>query len=953
MFNERRVLERVVNAACAIDYPRDRLQIQVLDDSTDESAALARVSCERLRASGFDIEYLHRDHRAGFKGGALEAGLASATGEFIAVFDADFVPPREFLLGTIHHFTDPEVGMVQTEWAHLNRGESLLTECQAMFLDAHFVIEQTTRHRNGRWFNFNGTAGIWRRRCIEDAGGWHHDTLTEDTDLSYRAQVRGWRFIYLPTVRSSAELPSRMSAFLGQQNRWTKGLIQNAIKLLPRILRSDGPAAVKVEAWFHLTSPLMYLVMFLFTALALPAMFISMPLAEIRNPAALVIGMPALLLGTLAAAAFLTAAQRARGTSLWSAVKRLPAVMALGVGMSATNARAAIEALAGRSGPFLRTPKFNGRAELDPDPAATGRRAFPAGLVELALAGVMLSSLVLSLARPFTLIGAPFLLLFACGYFWVGASSLGDAMAGWRRAPAALKGRAPAPAALAGAVTALVAVSVLACTLPGGRERSTGDGALTLGVDLALADWKHGGGAVRSVGSSGAGLELELALDQDREEGAVFLDLDGPLAPLGEDLAKGREVRFHVIHPQGFSGELQAFVSGPGGRGQYGSRVHVERHDTARESTVALSPSRLTPPMGYSDPDFDPGAGIGRIGLKVSAQSDRVRRQGYRPFRGHVTIASVRVADGAPAREPEIRAIRGRVCPAQPARVEEFLASSGVDRPWPFGYGFSGPVTEAHREELERTYVAMARLGLGFTRVYAGDYRTGLIFDEEGAVSGIEAPFLDTLDMLAGEANRRGITVMLALMDNTVADGKGIEHRELIADPEASERFVRNAIVPIVTRLERRQVIFDLFNEPENVTMIPLAVVQEYVDRAVRGIRAAVPEARLTVVSRSRGELIYWRGRGLDSLAHNVFDERTLLAAVAGAGSHELDLPLLIAEMDPAMATPRVLDALRLAGYRGVGLWGWGTEDKYAWGAEDLERITVPFAAISTTGEER
>ena len=241
MFNERHVAERIIEAACALDYPRDRLQIQVLDDSTDDSADIARLCCERMAAAGHPVEYLHRSGREGFKSGALAAGLKTASGEFIVVFDADFLPAADFLRQTIHYFTDPKVGVVQAEWSHLNRGDSWLTELQAMFLDGHFVVEQAVRSRCGRWFNFNGTAGVWRRSCIDEAGGWQHDTLTEDTDLSYRAQLKGWKFLYLPTVRCNGELPATMTAFLGQQHRWTKGLIQTAKKLLPRILFSRAP----------------------------------------------------------------------------------------------------------------------------------------------------------------------------------------------------------------------------------------------------------------------------------------------------------------------------------------------------------------------------------------------------------------------------------------------------------------------------------------------------------------------------------------------------------------------------------------------------------------------------------------------------------------------------------------------------------------------------------------
>ena len=370
LFNERNVAERIIAAACAMDYPRDRLQIQVLDDSTDDCTEIVRECCERFRTEGIDVVCHHRDAREGFKSGALAAGLETATGELVAIFDADFVPAPDFLQRTVHHFTDEKVGVVQAEWRHLNRDESTLTQCQAMFLDGHFVVEQATRARTGRWFNFNGTAGLWRRSCIDQSGGWRHDTLTEDTDLSYRAQLDGWRFVYLPDVHADAELPSTMSAFLSQQHRWTRGLLQCAVKLMPRILFSKAPLRVKAEAWFHLTAPILYAVMFVLTALAVPATFVAVPLSQLRGASAWALGTAVLLGGTLAAAVFVLIAQRAAGQSLWRTLVRLPALMALGVGMSAVNTRAAVGALLGVRSPFVRTPKFGGRSDSEADPDA-------------------------------------------------------------------------------------------------------------------------------------------------------------------------------------------------------------------------------------------------------------------------------------------------------------------------------------------------------------------------------------------------------------------------------------------------------------------------------------------------------------------------------------------------------------------------------------------------------
>jgi cellulose synthase/poly-beta-1,6-N-acetylglucosamine synthase-like glycosyltransferase len=430
MFNEKRVARRVIEAACAIDWPRELLQIQVLDDSTDESADIARLCCEDMAARGHHVQYLHRENRTGFKAGALANGLTSATGEFIAVFDADFVPPSDVLHNTISHFGDPRIGMVQTRWSHLNRHDSLLTRVEAMFLDGHFVIEQAARARNGRWFNFNGTAGVWRRSTIDDAGGWHCDTLTEDTDLSYRAQLRGWQFTYLPDVCCPAEVPPTVTAFLGQQHRWNKGLIQTAIKLLPRILTCDAPLRTKIEAWFHLTSPLMHLFIMLLVLLVTPTMFIAIPLDEVNPLVSLAIGFMFLLLGALAATSFYVASQWAQGFSPWKTILYMPALMAIGVGISAVNSRAVLEAILGRKSPFVRTPKYNGDTHSELDPLVhQRRRRIPQGAIEISLGLLMLLCAALSLSRSHTIVATPFLLLFACGFLAIGWTCLRGTMA--------------------------------------------------------------------------------------------------------------------------------------------------------------------------------------------------------------------------------------------------------------------------------------------------------------------------------------------------------------------------------------------------------------------------------------------------------------------------------------------------------------------------------------------
>src|SRR3954463_7128109 len=248
MYNEDVVAERIIKSSCLIDYPLDRLEIQVLDDSTDHSADIAKAACEELAAKGYPITYIHRDNREGYKAGALAAGLKMAKGEFIAIFDADFVVPREILQNVVNYFFDDKVGMVQVRWDHLNRDASLLTRSQAIFLDGHFVIEHTARNRSGRFMHFNGTAGVWRRTTIDDGGGWQHDTLTEDLDLSYRAQLKGWQFVYLPQFCAPAELPPEMIGLKQPPNRWTKESLQPSFKLLPKTLRSKLPYRIKSEA---------------------------------------------------------------------------------------------------------------------------------------------------------------------------------------------------------------------------------------------------------------------------------------------------------------------------------------------------------------------------------------------------------------------------------------------------------------------------------------------------------------------------------------------------------------------------------------------------------------------------------------------------------------------------------------------------------------------------------
>ncbi|MBX3396893.1 MAG: glycosyltransferase [Phycisphaerae bacterium] len=358
MFNERFVARRVIEATCAIRYPREKLEIQVLDDSTDDTVDIARETVERMRAQGHDVVLLHRENRQGYKAGALEEGLKVAKGEFIIIFDADFVPPADILEEMIDYFADPKVGMVQARWEHINRDSSLLTKAQAVLLDGHFVIEHTARNRSGRFMSFNGTAGGWRKSCIVDAGGWQHDTLTEDLDLSYRAQMKGWEFVYLPHVTSPAELPPEVNAFKSQQHRWAKGGAQTCRKLLPVILRSRLPWRIKLEAFFHLTSCVSYFLIMMLTLLLFPALYFKNALFEDSPWMRFAMDMSLVLLATFSASSFYVASQREIFRSWGESLKYLPFLMAVGVGISVNNARAAIEGFFGGQSEFVRTPKF-------------------------------------------------------------------------------------------------------------------------------------------------------------------------------------------------------------------------------------------------------------------------------------------------------------------------------------------------------------------------------------------------------------------------------------------------------------------------------------------------------------------------------------------------------------------------------------------------------------------
>ena len=426
IFNELYVVERLLKSVAALEYPRELLQVQVLDDSTDETTEIAAKQVAELKAAGIDIELIHRTDRTGFKAGAMEAGMATCTGEFVLILDADFVPAPDMLRKTVHFFTDPKVGMIQTRWGHLNRTYSVLTRVQAMFLDGHLLLEQTARSRAGRFFNFNGTAGLWRRSCIADAGGWQHDTLTEDLDLSYRAQLNGWRFIFLPDLVTPAELPVDMNGFKSQQHRWTKGSIQTCMKLLPAVWRADLPLLIKLESTAHLTANYAYLLLFFLCILMHPS---TGGEGAAFSWHSLLINVPIYLSASLPAAIFYVVALRELHPKTWlKDLVLLPMVLALGIGLAINNARAVIEAMLGHQSEFTRTPKYGIQSKTQ---AWKKARYVPlksvVPFIELLFA-IYFSYLLGSAAAHEQWMNAMFLTLFLVGFAYVALCSLAQWM---------------------------------------------------------------------------------------------------------------------------------------------------------------------------------------------------------------------------------------------------------------------------------------------------------------------------------------------------------------------------------------------------------------------------------------------------------------------------------------------------------------------------------------------
>jgi cellulose synthase/poly-beta-1,6-N-acetylglucosamine synthase-like glycosyltransferase len=421
LYNEMYVADRLIDAVCRIDYPPELLEIQVLDDSVDETQTIAESAVRRFAAQGFDIKYFHRADRVGYKAGALEAGLKVARGEFIGIFDADFLPSPYFLTRLMPHFSNPKVGMVQARWGHINQDYSLLTKIQSILLDGHFVLEHGARNRAGRFFNFNGTAGVWRRHAIVDAGGWQHDTLTEDLDLSYRAQLRGWRFVFLSNVIAPAEVPVEMNAFKSQQHRWAKGSIQTCRKLLPRILAADVPLAVKAEAFFHLTANFNYPLMCVLSVLMFPAMRIRYNMGWYEM---LLIDVPLFFAATFSVCNFYMICQREIHQDWRARIKYLPFLMSIGIGLSINNTKAVFEALINKDSEFTRTPKYRIEGDGDDWVGKKYRQSVVVQpLVELALGLYFTWTVFYALASQIYAT-VPFLVLFQIGFLYTGLLSL-------------------------------------------------------------------------------------------------------------------------------------------------------------------------------------------------------------------------------------------------------------------------------------------------------------------------------------------------------------------------------------------------------------------------------------------------------------------------------------------------------------------------------------------------
>ncbi|UCE84203.1 MAG: glycosyltransferase family 2 protein [Deltaproteobacteria bacterium] len=430
IYNERYVAERLVLSACQIDYPKELIEVQILDDSTDDTVEIAAAVAQRMREQGFDVAHLHRKVRTGYKAGALKEALRSAKGEFIGIFDADFIPSRNFLKETIPYFVDPAVGMVQTRWGHLNCNYSMLTRAQSMGIDGHFGVEQAARAWGGLFMNFNGTAGIWRRKAIEDGGGWQADTLTEDLDLSYRAQLKGWKLEFAPGVVCPAELPVTINGFKSQQHRWAKGSIETAKKNLVKLFKAKLPLLVKIQSFLHLTHYMVHPLMIIVVLTSIPMLFTKWFFVSISYP---LLFFTLFCLATFGPSNMYIFSQRILYPDWRKSIKYLPFLMCLGTGISVNNTKAILEALFGFKSGFVRTPKYGIERKEDTWYGKIYSIPFSAvSLIELLLGLYSLAGLLLFLLFSKYFI-SPFLFIYTAGFIYVFSLSVMHAYAQSRK----------------------------------------------------------------------------------------------------------------------------------------------------------------------------------------------------------------------------------------------------------------------------------------------------------------------------------------------------------------------------------------------------------------------------------------------------------------------------------------------------------------------------------------
>ncbi|MEJ2222769.1 MAG: glycosyltransferase family 2 protein [Desulfobacterales bacterium] len=416
IYNERYVVERLIKSVCRFDYPEALFEIQILDDSTDDTGDIAKAVTGQMKDRGFDIQYIHRDHRTGFKAGALREGLKTAKGELVGIFDADFIPRPDFLKETVPYFSDPAIGMLQTRWGHINSDYSLLTRAQSIGIDGHFGVEQAARAWSGFFMNFNGTAGIWRKKTIEDAGGWQADTLTEDLDLSYRAQLKGWKLKFAADVVCPAEVPVTINAFKSQQHRWAKGSIQTAKKSLGKLFKSDVSLLIKIQAFLHLTHYMVHPMMLLVVLTSIPMLYSQWFFDSLSFP---IMIFTLLCLATFGPSSMYLFSQKILYGDWKTRIKFLPFLMCLGTGIAVNNTKAVLEALFNIKSGFIRTPKYGIKKQGE---SWKGKHyAIPLNaisILEFFLGIYSLTGLLMFLLFSKYLV-SPFLLIYTSGFFFV------------------------------------------------------------------------------------------------------------------------------------------------------------------------------------------------------------------------------------------------------------------------------------------------------------------------------------------------------------------------------------------------------------------------------------------------------------------------------------------------------------------------------------------------------